>query len=265
MMVKAARHMLMDGNPKWQTVPLAKEQVQGMGELVVEQGGVESFIDKTFTEATISPFFPEKETNKIEEYVSMMQAYMDQNPSEKVDFLLGGGLLGMTKTVNDGTRQAYWKTLVVAFGLVFLCGTLLMGSLLRGLVAILPIAAAQAVVWMVMAAAGMKINMPVTVVSAAAIGFCSVYGFSLVRKPGPAPDGSDQEEMDVPPGTEGARGMVLFLGVLLFAAALPWFFIGLRFPSQMVLAMGMTVLLAAVLSACLVPAFVGPFRGRSPH
>jgi hypothetical protein len=118
---------------------------------------------------------------------------------------------------------------------------------------------------MIMTAAGMKINMPVTVVSAAAIGFCSVFGFSLVRKIGMVPEGSNRNETDVDPGPEGASGIVLFLGVLLFAAALPWFFIGLRFPSQMVLALGTTVLLAAVLSAYLVPAFVGLFGGRSPH
>ena len=47
-----------------------------MGELVVEQGGVESFIDRTFTEATVSPFFPEKETERIDEYASRMQAYI---------------------------------------------------------------------------------------------------------------------------------------------------------------------------------------------
>jgi predicted RND superfamily exporter protein len=265
MMVNSARHMLMDGNPKWQIVPLSREQVQGMGELVVEQGGVESFIDKTFTEATISPFFPEEDMGHIEEYVSMMQTYIDQNPSEKIDFRLGGGLLGMIKVVNDGTRHAYWKTLAVAFGLVFLCGILVTGSLLWSFAATLPIAAAQGVVWMIMTAAGMKINMPVTVVSAAAIGFCSVFGFSLVRKIGAAPDGSDRQETDVRPGPEGAGGVVLFLGVLLFAASLPWFFIGLRFPSQMVLALGTTVLLAAVLSALLVPAFVGPCKGGSPR
>jgi predicted RND superfamily exporter protein len=265
MMVNAARHMLMDGNPRWQTVPLSREQVQGMGELVVEQGGVESFIDKTFTEATISPFFPEKEAEQIEEYVSMMQTYIDQNPSEKIDFSLGGGLLSMTKAVNDATRGAYWKTLAVAFGLVFFCGILVTGSLLWSFAATLPIAAAQGVVWMIMTAVGMKINMPVTVVSAAAVGFCSVFAFSLVRKIEMVPDGSDRHEADVHPSVKGAGGVVLFLGGLVFAAALPWFFIGLRFASQMVLALGTTVLLAAVLSALLVPAFVGLCTGRSPH
>jgi predicted RND superfamily exporter protein len=264
MMVTSARNMLMDGNPKWLVVPDSPEQVKGMGELVVEQGGVESFIDKTFTQATVSPFFPEWETKRIDEYASMMQAYIDRHPSEQVDFLLGGGLLGMTKTVNDGTRDAYGKTLGAAFVLLFLCGIPVTGSLLRSLVIVLPIAGAQGVVWMVMAATGMKINMPITLVSAAAVGFCSIFGYCLIREVQRIPHGSDLSQTDDRTGIQRAGGVVLFLGVLLFAATVPWFFVGLRFPAQMALSSGVTILLAAVLSALLVPALAGLFQAAFP-
>jgi predicted RND superfamily exporter protein len=264
MMVTAARRMLMDGNPKWLTVPVSREQVKGMGELVVEQGGVEDFIDKTFTEATVSPFFPDKETERIDEYAARIQAYIDRHPSDQVDFRLGGGLLGMTKAVNDGTRDTYWKTLAVAFVLVFLCGTLATGSLIRSLVITLPIVAAQGVVWVIMAATGMKINMPVTVVAAAAVGFCAIFGYSRVREMERFPNGPDGSRTDASPGFKRQGSVVFFIGALLFAASLPWFFIGLRVPSQMVLASGMIVLLAAVLSILLGPALTGLCRTGSP-
>jgi uncharacterized protein len=257
MMVKAARSMLMDGNPKWQTVPVSREEVKGMGELVVEQGGVESFIDHTFTEATISPFFPEEDTERIDAVASRMQDYIDHHRSDRVDFRLGGGLLAMTKAVNDGTRGAYGRTLAMAFALVLASGMLATGSLLGSLAATLPIAAAQGVVWMIMAAVGMKINMPVTIVSAAAVGFSSIFGFSLIRQSTAVPQGSEGVGADGYADLGRAGGAVLFQGVLVFAAALPWFFTGLRFPSQMVLVSGMTVLVAAVLSVLLFPAFVG--------
>jgi predicted RND superfamily exporter protein len=249
MMVKSARNMMMDGNPKWLTVPLSREQAKGMGELVVDQGGVEDFIDETFTEATISPFFPETETGRIEEYASAMQGYIDRHPSDRLVFRLGGGLLGMTKAVNDGTRNTYGKTLAVAFALIFAAGVLVTGSLRSSLVVVLPIAAAQGVVWMIMAVAGIKINVPVALVSAAAVGFCPVFGYWLIRE-----------------RQEPARGAgtVLFLGGLVFAALFPWLFIGLRFASQMALALGVTVFLAAVGSVLFVPAFTERFAAASP-
>ncbi len=265
MMVTAARNMLMDGNPKWSTVPVSGEQVKGMGELVVEQGGVGDFIDRTFTEATVSPFFPDAQTEHIDEYASRMQAYIDSHPAEKVEFRLGGGLLGMTKAINDGTRVAYWKTLAAAFALVFACGILVTGSLLRGLVITLPVAAAQGVVWMIMAATATRINMPVALVSAVAVGFCSVFGASRLHARERSGGKPDAGRTAGDSGLERAGGAVPFLGVLLFAATLPWSFVGLRFPAQMVLAAGTTVLAAALLSALLLPAPAGPYRaGSSP-
>ena len=57
------------------------------------------------------------------------------------------------------------------------------------------------------------------------------------------------------PAFRGGLGTVLFLGGLFLAALFPWFFIGLRFASQMALAVGVTVFLAAVGSVLFVPAF----------
>ncbi len=263
MMVKAARNMMMDGNPKWQTVPVSREQVKGMGELVVDQGGVEDFIEATFTEATLSPFFPSAETGRIEEYASAMQGYIDRHPSDRLVFRLGGGLLGMTKAVNDGTRDVYGKTLAVAFVLIFVAGVLVTGSLRSSVVAFLPIAAAQGAVWVIMAAAGIKINMPVALVSAVAVGFCPVFGFSLIREMQGPPKGPHSREPVVRPSF-GGGGTVLFLGGLVLSALFPWFFIGLRFASQMAVALGVTVILGAVGSVLFVPAFTGRCPAGSP-
>jgi predicted RND superfamily exporter protein len=264
MMVKAARNMMMDGNPKWETVPLSREQVKGMGELVVDQGGVEEFIDATFTEATLSPFFPSAETGRIEEYASAMQGYIDRHPSDRLVFRLGGGLLGMTKAVNDGTRDVYGKSLAVAFLLVFVAGALVTGSLRSSLAVVLPILAAQGAVWMIMAVAGIKINVPVALVSAAAVGFCPLFGYGLIREMQVPAHESDSLTPGVRSAFRGGLGTVLFLGGLVLAALFPWFFIGLRFASQMALAWGVTVSLAAVGSVLFVPAFAGRCVEGSP-
>jgi hypothetical protein len=264
MMVKAARSMMMDGNPKWLTVPLSREQVQGMGELVVEQGGVEGFIDKTFTEATVSPFFPWAETERIDEVAARMQAYIDRHPSARLVFRLGGGLLGMTKAVNDGARRAYRKTLAAAFLIVLACGVLATGSLSQGLVITLPIAAAQGGVWLIMAAAGMKIDMPAATVAAATVGFCPVFAYAQIREIGMPAHEPGCSRPDGHPGFRGRLGIVPFLGLLVFSGLFPWFFIGLRFLSGMALASGMAVLLAGLSSALFLPALAALRRGRWP-
>lgn len=258
MMVREARYTLMDGNPKWQVVPISKKQVRRLADLVVAEGGVESFVDKTFTEATISPFFPSGDARAIDRYASRMQAYIDGHPSDRVRFRLGGGLLGMTKAVNDGTRRAYHRILPLAFGLALLLGVLATGSLLLGVVILLPVLAAQASVWIVMAAVGMKISMPVVPALAAAAGFGPFFGYLFTGLSGA--HGGQGEDV------RGRTGVVLFTGILLFTACLPWFFIGLKFQARMLLVPALAVLFQAGWAALLLPALAarsGPGRGST--
>lgn len=263
MMIRMARHMLMDGNPKWQTVPLSRDQVKRLAALIVEQGGVEDFIDMTFTEATVSPFFPEKDSERIDEYASMLQSYIDRHPSGKLEFLLGGGLLGMTKVINDGTGNAYSRIFPMALALLFVLGSLVTGSILLGSIITLPVAGAQALVWVIMAATGLKISMPVVLVSAAGVGFGSVFGYYLVRLYTMSFNVSEVHVADIRSGFGKGGGTALFLGILVFSALLPWFFIGLKFQSNMSLLLGMTVILEALLSLLFIPALVSLCRVRS--
>ncbi len=261
-MVTEARGMLMDGNPKWLTIPLGRDQVRRMGELALEQGEVGGFIDPTFTEATISPFFPRGEAERIEDYAALMQAYIDAHREGRVDFRLGGGLLGMTKVIDDGVRLAYPQGLALAFLVVFLCAAAATRSPARGLAVVLPIAAAQGGLWLLMAAAGARLSVPVVLVSAVGVGFCSTFGYC---------------------GTLGARDLAgsrgggagrgagsgtwrdgLLPGALVFAGALPWAFLGLRFPARMALAAGGMVLLGALCSALFGPGLEGLWTGWRP-
>ncbi len=245
MMVKAARHMLMDGNPKWRTIPLSREQIKGMAELVVDQGGVEEFVDRTFTEATISPFYPEAGTERIEEYAASIEDYISRHPSDRLDFHPGGGLLGMTKAINDGTGLAYGRTLTFAFALVLLGGVFATGTLRGGLVSLLPVALAQGMVWIIMAGVGMKLSMAFALTSAAAVGLSAHFGYSMTREKDPSPAGADPH----------LKGALIFRGAIVTAGLLPWCLIGLKFPSRMALAASMTVFFAALGSVLLESAF----------
>ena len=260
MMIRMSRNMLVDGHPKAGTLPVSRDEVKRLAEIVLEQGEAAAFMAGTFSEATLSPFFPDEEHARIEGYASTMQAYIDRNPSEKVSFHLGGGLLGMVKMLNDATRQAYGKTLALGLAVVLVLGIAVTGSVRASLAAALPLAAAQALVWTIMAAAGIGINLPVALVSATALGFGSLFGQWLAHPMGPAPGGSNLDDTENQGALATAGGGMLFLGVLLFCAAVPWFFIGLRFPGQMVLVFGATVLLCSALAPLLVPPFNRPGR-----
>ena len=234
-MVKMARASLMDGNPKWLVLPLIRQQNERMMGNVFEQGGLENFIDRSNTQATIQPFFPKCDTQSIDAYAAKMQAYIDNNPSDLLEFKLGGGLLGMTKPLNDATRLAYPRVLGFGFVILLIVASLAFMSPRKGLGITLAVLAAQGIVWLGMTVLGMSVSLPVVSVSAAAIGAAMITGTALSY------------------GDGGWRRLAP--AILVVAACVPWAFIGMRFQSVMMVTFGALVLAQIIAGMLIVPAF----------
>jgi hypothetical protein len=246
--VKLARKALMDGNPKWWTVPASQKDMEGLSRLLSFAGARGVLVDESFSEATIASFFPERETDRIDEYVSVMEDYFDDHPSEYIEFSLGGGLLGKAKAINDGTRDAYRKTLFLTLVTVFLAGLVVTRSAPLGLIVTLSVAAGQALTLTLMTVVGWPVSLAAVPAAVAGAGFGAVLGTCLARQNGGA--GSS------PIGSGG----VLFLGVLAFAGMAPWFFFGMKFQSDMAIVLGVTALLQAFAAVVFIPALAAAFQ-----
>ena len=236
MMVKMARWTMMDGNPKWQTLPLTRDQIKGLAGMVYEQGGVEDFIDKTYTQATISPFFPNRDARSIDAYAARMQAYIDTHPSPGLEFKLGGGLLGMTKPQNDATRQAYPLVLLAAVMIVLVVGSLALRSFMKGLIITLSIIVAQAALWLIMALAGMPVSMAVASVAAAAVAFGFIFGAALLES--------------------GRPVATIAMGAIVVVATVPFVCIGMKFQAVMLIMFGGMALAQMIICLMIASALI---------
>ena len=128
---------------------------------------------------------------------------------------------------------------------------------------VLPLAAAQAGVWLFMAIAGMEINLPIVIATAPAIGFGALFCFTLIGKFVPGlrkPVGSNRGRLE---GLYGPTAGVLFLGILIFIAMLPWSFIGMKFQADITMMLGMLVLLQAVSSLLFLPVMLDRFYPKA--
>jgi hypothetical protein len=247
--VKLARMALMDGNPKWWTVPASQQDMEGLSRLVTFSGGLDVMVDESFSEATVASFFAERETDRIDEYVSAMQAYFDNHPSELIRFNLGGGLLAKAKAINDGTRDDYRKTMFLALVTVFLLGLVVTRSVPLGLIVTLSVAAGQALTLLLMTVVGWPVSLAAVPAAVVGVGFGAVFGTYLVRQKGGAGSASIAQ-----------AGGILFFGTLVFASMAPWFFLGMKFQSDMAIVLGVTALLQAITAVVFVPALAGAFQ-----
>ncbi len=250
MMVKLTRATMMDGNPRWQTISGDKKQIQGLARMVMGRGGVESFIDKALNQATISPFFPTRDARHIDRYATMMQAYIDDHPSDHVEFSIGGGLLGMTKALNDGTRTAYKKAMVAAFSAVFILGILVTRSFLFSLLVSLTLAAAQMMLCTIMRVFDIPVSLITVPALVTAIGFGSAFGYLMCHNIAATYQGThginDLKE---------AINFIIFMGMFVFAIFLPWFFIDMKFQSSMATALGLAIMIEAIAVVLCMPVF----------
>ena len=234
MMVCLTRGMLTDANPKWRTIPVSRDQIFGLSGMIMEEGGAEEFMGPRYTRAVISPFFSEHATAAVDAYAARMQGYIDTHPAEHLRFSLGGGLLGMTKILNDTTREAYGVIIVAAFLGLLLAGALASGSLAGGLLILLPVAAAQALMWILMLLCEMELGLPLVAVTPVALGFGAMFGLYGSR------DGF-------------APATLAWTGGLVCAACLPWSLIGLRFQGGMLAAFGMLIFCITLCSLGFMP------------
>jgi hypothetical protein len=99
-----------------------------------------------------------------------------------------------------------------------------------------------------MTVVGWPVSMAAVPGAVVGAGFGAVFGICLDRRNG---------------GAGGALigpGGVLFLGALAFASTAPWFFIGMKFQSDMAIVMGVTALLQAIAAVIFIPALTAAFQ-----
>ncbi len=243
--VKLARMALMDGNPKWWTVPASHQDMAGLSRLLSFAGARGVLVDESFSSATLACFFPGRESEEIDEYVSILQDYFDNHPSDHIRFSLGGGPLATTKAINDGTRGAYRMTTVLALVAVFLVGLVVTRSALTSSIVALTVAAGQALTLLILTVIGWPVSLAAVPAAVVGVGFGALFGLYLARQ---------RQVMS------RAGGAVLFLGSLAFVSTAPWFFLGLKFQADMAIVLGISVLLQAIAAVVFVPTLAGSFR-----
>jgi uncharacterized protein len=233
-MLQMARYTMSDGSPKWQTLPETAREGKGLGGMVTENSDVKEFIDANYTQATISPFFPFRDSESINEYEKLAKEYIDSHPSKNVKFVLGGGLLGMSKLINDGIAASFLPIMIAAGIIILVLSVVFLRSFKAGVLAgLIAVTGALAVI-IKLTYLGMPLSMPFLTVMAAGAGAAAVM----------AVQSSDYR----------SRGSVLFASVLLLFMCLPWFFIGMRFQALMVMGFAVAAVSGGILSLVFYPA-----------
>lgn len=234
-MIQMARYTMSDGSPKWQTLPETAREGKGLGGMVTENSDVREFIDPTYTEAAISPFFPFRDPASINNYAEIMQAYIDARPSTSVEFSLGGSLLAMSKLINDGAEASFLPVLAAIGIIILFFSTIFMRSIKAGIIIGLITMSGIMIAIIKLLNLGMPLSLPFLTVIAAGAGVAAILALqaSNVR----------------------TRTSVLFADLLVLFMSMPWFFIGMRFQALMIMCFAAIAVSAGLMALIFYPVF----------
>ena len=264
-MIKSIYRMFHEGNPQWEMLPKTPRDLGQIGYLIRNssaQGELDQWVDINWSNATITCYYKDYNNDVIKNTLQKAKTFIQEHPSEKVNFRLAGGLMGILAAVNEEVEYSYWVSLVVVFSAVFLLCVLTFRSFAAGIILLIPLAISQILSEVFMLVKGIDLNINSLPVAAIAVGIGIDYGIYLMARISEEyrETGDYIESIRIALETTGKA--IVFTATTLIAGVIFWVFLSLKFQSEMGLLLGLLMLLNMVAALVIIPTLVTIFKPK---
>ncbi|MDD9301403.1 MAG: hypothetical protein HUK40_03280 [Desulfobacter sp.] len=255
MMIRLLNRVYHEGNPKWALIPNDQKDLSSLGGAIKMGGTAGKWLDNTWTHGSIQAMYGDDSSQLIEERLSKARAFVLAHPSDRVDFRLFTGFLGVIDVMNHAGARAYWTSLLGSLALVFLVCLFVFQRPGSCMVMGLTMAAPLAATWTVMVFKEICISIHTAPAAPLAIGLGSALGLGLAsyyqngQSRYTKPD--SQNRLGDIFRARSLAGLVLIPAVMM----LPWIFIHIRFMAESA-ALIAVFLLAQMIVAMVILSFL---------
>jgi hypothetical protein len=258
-MIKTIYKMFHEGHPKWQILPRKPRDLGQVGYLIrnnAAPGEMDQYLDYGWNNATITCFYKNYSSQTITDAIDKARQFIAGNPSEKVNFRLAGGLVGILAAVNEEVAYSYWVSMIVVFSVVFVLCVLTFKSLKAGIILIIPLALSQVLIEVFMLIKGIDLNINSLPVAAIAVGIGIDYGIYLMSRiiEEYRNSGDYNAANRIALATTGKA--IIFTATTLVAGVIFWVFLDLKFQAEMGLLLGLLMLLNMIAALVLIPTLI---------
>jgi predicted RND superfamily exporter protein len=263
------------GDPKWGIQSFHDRRFMGMLVFMFSQGcepgEMDRFMSRDGRLANVIFFVKDHKGDTIEKVLDRARTFIQENPSEKIEFKLAGGLIGVLGAANEVIARSEVVSIVLALFVVFLTCSITYRSLFAGLLFIIPLAASNYLTFAYMAYRDIGMNVNTLPISALGIGLGVDYGIYIVsRMKEEYAKVQDYKQASIN-ALSTAGGAVLFTGTTLIAGVIFWYFLSsLRFQAEMGLLLALWMFISMLGGMVLIPTVVAMVRpkfiarGRGP-
>jgi hypothetical protein len=257
--IKSINSVFYDTQPRWGVIP---EQTGRISNLFffyfagAPPSETSKYLDPSYTMAHVTFFLRNHQGDTVARIIKRAREYVERFPSNKVDFRLAGGLIGVTAAANEEILKNDILMNFLGFGTIFLILLFTYRSFVAGILMLIPLFLANGVINAYIGFRNLGINLQSLPVVTVGVGFGIDYGLYIVSRA--IEEYRDHRDfvVAVQRGIQTAGKAVTFTAVSLAVSTLAWAFSNIRFNSEMGLLLFLWMTISFLSTMTLLPALM---------
>lgn len=264
---------LREGNPRYQELgenQAVNGNIMATLESVSEPGDMDRFVDAQNANAAVTLSFRDRQGETIRTAIARIKEFIEKNPLPEGNYMLAGGLVGVTAAANEVVLSSQIEALALALLVLVIICTIVYRSTVAGMLFMIPVLISNTLTFSFMVWKDIGMNINTVPVVALGIGLGVDYAFYIADR--------IKEEIAIGATPEDAIGTalhsaglgVVVTGSVLIVSTLLWMASSLRFQADMGLLMAMWIGISAMSALFVMPSIIYVFRpefifGKKPQ
>lgn len=253
--IQAINMTFYDMQPRWNVIPHNPRKISALFFYYfagAPPGETSRFLDPSYTVSRVTFYCRNHQGDNIARIMHSVQGFVKDNPMEKADFRLAGGLIGVTAAANAEILKNDILMNLLGFGTIFLIVMFTYRSAVASVVMMIGLFLANGVVNAYMGYRNIGINLQSLPIVTVGVGFGIDYALYIVSRAVEEYKGDVSEAVRMGLATAGKA--VTFTAATLVTATLLWAFSNIRFCSEMGLLLALWMGISFFGACTFVPA-----------
>jgi len=253
--VQSINMTFYDMQPRWGVIPSDIPKISSLFFYYfagAPPGETSRFLDPSYTVSHVTFYCKNHQGDNVARIIAEARKFVADNPMEKADFRLAGGLIGVTGAANEEIIKNDILMNLLGFGTIFLIVMFTYRSAVASLVMMIGLFLANGVVNAYMGFMSIGINLQSLPIVTVGVGFGIDYALYIVSRAVEEFKGDVTDAVRLGLATSGKA--VTFTAITLVMATSLWAFSNIRFCSEMGLLLALWMGISFLGSCTFVPA-----------
>ena len=261
--LRAVNMVFHELEPKWGVIPSDWIDVGGLF-FVFFSGSPPSetakYVTPDYSTAHVTFYAKNHQGDNIRRIIERARQFIKENPMDKAQFKLAGGLIGVLAAGNEEILKNDLLMNFLGFFTMYVIILFTYRSWMAGIYMLLPLFLSNIAINAYMAVQGIGINISTLPVVTVGVGFGIDYGLYIVSRIIEEFEKSGDMDDAVRQAVSTSGKAVTFTAVTMVLGTLVWWFSNIRFDAEMGLLLALWMLVSFIASMTLMPVLFVVFR-----